>query len=219
MPNQHQATPIPRMTPTVLGRRDIVTALISAPFDAWFDQWMLQADAATDPADVDYFDDAVRMFIPAAVGLAAAALRAHLDAHQTGYAAAGVTLFVEPLPEQHDGIICTFGLIETMHEDILDEDDDEFPRFRETVEHYALIVPAYRDGEDSFSADAFAPGDPFFSAVDQNPVIGAATLADVKAHPEVYALVDVQVATLYAQVALLARDDDEASASDVALTA
>jgi len=86
------------MTPTILARRDVVTVLICAPFDTWYDQWMLQADAAPDPAGVDYFDDAVRMFESAASGMAAAALRAHLDAHQTGYAAAGVTLFVEPLP-------------------------------------------------------------------------------------------------------------------------
>ena len=90
MPKRHQSTSAPQrtatpygMTPTILGRRDTVAVLIQAPFDAWYDQWMLQidADAAVDPASVDFFDDAVRMLEPAAIGLAVAALRTHFDAH------------------------------------------------------------------------------------------------------------------------------------------
>jgi hypothetical protein len=62
--------------------------------------------------------------------------------------------------------------------------------------------------------------DRFFSAVDQNTIIGDATLAAIKAHPEQYALVDVQVTTIYGRVTLLARDDtDAAGESDVVLTA
>ena len=49
--------------------------------------------------------------------------------------------------------------------------------------------------------------------------VSEATLADIKAHPEEYALVDVQVTTIYGRVELLARDDEAAGESDVALTA
>jgi len=222
IPRPTSGAPAHGMTPTILARRDVVTVLICAPFDTWYDQWMLQvddADDAADPAGVDYFDDAVRMLEPAAIGMATTVLRAHLDAHQAEYAAAGVSLLVEPLVPQDDEIVCLLGVFETMHENGAGWREDGELSFAETVAQYALIVPAYRDGEDPFSADAFAPGDPFFSAVDQATVIGNATLADVNAHPEQYALVDVQVTALYAHLALLARDDDEASASDVALTA
>jgi hypothetical protein len=205
------------MTPTVLARVDSVAVLVSAPWDEWYDQWMEQA---TDETGIDYFDDVFRMFTPAAIGMATAALHKHLDAHQVHYAAAGVTIFVEPLPEQDDEIVCAFGLIETMHEEMEDEGDHEFPRFLETIEHYALIVPVYREGNEPFPGDIYVPGDPFFSAVDQNTIISDATLVDIKAHPEVYALVDVQVTTIYGRVELLARDDEEAAGeSDVALTA
>ena len=222
IPRPTSGAPVHAMTPTILARRDVVTVLVGAPFDAWYDQWMLQIDAAddaADPAGVDYFDDAVRMLEPAALGLATAALRAHLDAHQAEYAAAGVTLLVEPLVPQDDEIMCLLGVLETMHEEGEGWREDGELSFVETVEQYALMVPAYRDDALPFPIDIFAPGDPFFSAVDQATVIGNATLADVTAHPEQYALVDVQVTALYAHLALLARDDDEASASDVALTA
>jgi hypothetical protein len=205
------------MTPTVLARADSVTVLVSAPWDEWYDQWMEQA---TEETDIDYFDDVFSMFTPAAIGMATAALREHLDAHRVHYAAAGVTIFVEPLPEQDDEIVCTFGLIESMHEELEDEGDHAFPRFLETIGHYALIVPVYREGNEPFPGDVYAPGDPFFSAVDQNTIIGDATLADIKAHPEQYTLVDVQVTTIYARAALLAQDDDNAAGElDVALTA
>jgi len=205
------------MTPTILAHADIVTVLVSAPWDAWHDQWMAQA---TDETGIDYFDDVFRMFTPAAVGMATTALRAHIDAHHALYEAAGVAIFVEPLPEQNDAIVYTFGLFETMHEEMEDEDDGEFPRFIETVEHYALIVPVHREGNEPFPGDIYAPRDPFFSAVDQQPIIGDATLADIKTHPEQYALVDVQVTTIYGRVELLARDDDDAAGeSDVVLTA
>ncbi len=222
IPRPTSGAPVHAMTPTILARRDVVTVLVGAPFDAWYDQWMLQIDAAddaADPAGVDYFDDAVRMLEPAALGLATAALRAHLDAHQAEYAAAGVTLLVEPLVPQDDEIVCLLGVLETMHENGEGWREDGELSFIETVEQYALMVPAYRDDALPFPIDIFAPGDPFFSAVDQATVFGNATLADVTAHPEQYALVDVQVTALYAHLALLARDDDEASASDVALTA
>ena len=225
MRKRHQSIPAPRrtsappgMTPTILAHADLVTVLVSAPWDEWHDQWMAQV---TDETGIDYFDDVFRMFTPAAVGMATTALRAHIDAHHALYEAAGVAVFVEPLREQDDAIICTFGLFETMHEEMEDEDDDaEFPRFIETVEHYALLVPAYRDGDTPFPGDAFAPGDAFFSAVDQTTIIGDATLADIKAHAEQYALVDVQVTTIYGRVALLARDEnDDDGEPDVALTA
>ncbi len=203
------------MTPTVLARVDSVTVLVSAPWDEWYDQWMEQA---TEETGIDYFDDMFSMFTPAAIGIAITALREHLDAHRAHYEAAGVTIFVEPRPEQADELVCTFGLIETMHEEL--EDDHAFPRFRETVERYALIVPVQREGDEPFPGDIYAPKDRFFSAVDQNTIISDATLADIKAHPEAYALVDVQVMTIYGRVELLARDDDEAAGeSDVALTA
>jgi hypothetical protein len=221
---RHQSIPAPRrtsaphgMTPTILAHADIVTVLVSAPWDAWHDQWMAQA---TDETEIDYFDDMFRMFTPAAIGMATAALREHLDANHTLYEAAGVTIFVEPLPEQDDEIVCTFGLIESMHEEMEDADDNAFPHFLETVGHYALIVPVYREGNEPFPGDIYAPRDPFFSVVDQQPIIGDATLADIKTHPEQYALVDVQVTTIYARVALLAHhDDDAAGESDVVLTA
>ncbi|MDQ2995501.1 MAG: hypothetical protein M3R61_00375, partial [Chloroflexota bacterium] len=97
------------------------------------------------------------------------------------------------------------------------EDDER--SFVETVEQYALGVPAYRDAESPFAPTLFAPGDPFFSAVDDSPLLSDAMLAEVKAHPEQYALVEVQATALYAHLALLAQEDDEASAADVALTA
>jgi hypothetical protein len=229
MPRRPQSTlrstsgaPAQALTPTILARRDIVTVLVCAPFDAWYDQWMHQvddADDARDPAGVDYFDDAVRMLEPAALGMATAALRAHLDAHHADYAAAGVTLLVEPLIPQDDEIVCLLGVFETMHEEGEGWREDGELSFVETVEQYALMVLAYRDDAMPFPIDIFAPGDPFFSAADQTTAISNATLADVTAHPEQYALVDVQVTALYAHLALLARDDDEASAPDVALTA
>jgi hypothetical protein len=205
------------MTPTILARADLVTVLVSAPWDEWHDQWMAQV---TDETGIDYFDDVFRMFTPAAVGMATTALRAHIDAHHALYEAAGLRIFVEPLPEQDDAIVCTFGLFETMHEELEDEDDHAVPRFIETVEHYALLVPAYRDDHGPFPGDVYAPGDAFFSAVDQTTIIGDATLADIKTHPEVYALVDVRVTTIYGRVELLAQDDDdEDKGPDVALTA
>ncbi len=224
MRKRHQSIPAPRrtsaphgMTPTILAHADIVTVLVSAPWDEWYDQWIAQA---TDETGIDYFDDVFRMFTPAAVGMATTALRGHIDAHHALYEAAGVAIFVEPLPEQNDAIVYTFGLFETMHEEMEDEDDGEFPRFIETVEHYALIVPVHREGNEPFPGDIYAPRDPFFSAVDQQPIIGDATLADIKTHPEQYALVDVQVTTIYGRVELLARDDDDAAGeSDVVLTA
>src|SRR6266496_371222 len=83
MPKRHQSTSAPQrtatphgMTPTILGRQDTVAVLIQAPFDAWYDQWMLQiddTDDAVDPAGVDFFDDAVRMLESAAIGMAVAA--------------------------------------------------------------------------------------------------------------------------------------------------
>jgi hypothetical protein len=96
--------------------------------------------------------------------------------------------------------------------------DGELP-FVETVAHDAIAGMAYRAAESPFPAAVFAPGDPFFSAVDDSALLSDATLADVKAHPEQYALVDVQVTALYAHLALLARDADESGASDVAITA
>jgi hypothetical protein len=95
---------------------------------------------------VDFFDDAVRMLESAAIGMAVAALRVHLDTHQTDDAAAGVTV------------------LETMH----------------------------AEGE-SWRADG------------------------VQAHPEWYALVDVQVTTLYARVHLLGQAGDDSA--EQALTA
>src|SRR6266540_4211064 len=86
------------MTPTVLARVDSVAVLVNAPWDEWYDQWMEQA---TDETGIDYFDDVFRMFTPAAIGMATAALRKHLDAHHALYEAAGVAIFVEPLPEQN----------------------------------------------------------------------------------------------------------------------
>src|SRR6476469_5015338 len=125
MPKRHQATSAPQrtapphgITPTILGRRDRVAALIQAPFDAWYDQWMLQiddTDDAVDPAGVDFFDDAVRMLESAAIGMAVAALHTHLDAHQTDYAAGGVTVLVEPRIPQDDVLTCLLGVLETMH--------------------------------------------------------------------------------------------------------
>jgi hypothetical protein len=220
----YQSLPAPRrisaphgMTPTILAHAGIVTVLVSASWDTWHDQWMAQA---IDEMGIDYFDDVFRMFTPAAVGMATTALRAHIDAHHALYEAAGVAIFVEPLPEQDDAIVCTFGLFETIHEELEDEDDAEFPRFIETVEHYTLLIPAYRDDDTPFPGDAFALGDAFFSAVDQTTIIGDATLADIKAHPEQYALVDVQVTTIYARAALPAREeDDDDGEPDVALTA
>ena len=203
IPQPTSGAPAHAMAPTILARRNIVTVLVGAPFDAWYDQWMLQVDDTDDAAEVagvDYFDDAVRMLEPAAMGMATAALRAHFDAHQAESAAAGVWLLVEPLVPQDDEIVCLLGVLETMHEEGQGWREEGELSFVETVEQYALIVPAYRDDAMPFPSDVFAPGDPFFSAVDQTTVIGNATLADIKAHPEQYALVDVQVTTLYARV-------------------
>lgn len=205
------------MTPTILACRDIVTVLIAAPFDTWYDQWMLQADTAddaTDPEGVDYFDDAVRLFEPAASGMAMAALRAHLDAHAAEFAAAGVTLLVEPCIPQEDEIACLLGVFETMHEDGLGQREDGELSFVETVAHDAIAGMAYRAAESPFPAAIFAPGDPFFSAVDDSPLLSDATLNAVRARSEQYALVDLQVTTLYARVLLrgLAGDDSAARA-------
>jgi hypothetical protein len=219
MPKRHQSTSAPQrtapphgMTPTILGRRDTVAVLIQAPFDAWYDQWMLQiddTDDAVDPAGVDFFDDAVRMLESAAIGMAAAALRTHLDAHQADYAAAGVTVLVEPRALQDDALVCLLGVLETMHEEGEGWREDGERAFVETVAHDALAVAAYRAAESPFPAAVFAPGDPFFSAVDDSALLSDVTLADVQAHPEWYALVDVQVTTLYARVQLLGQASDD----------
>src|SRR5882672_11306625 len=202
MPKHLQSTSAPQrtapphgMTPTILGRRDTVAVLIQAPFDAWYDQWMLQIDAddAVDPAGVDFFDDAVRILEPAAIGMAVAALRAHLDAHQADYAAAGVTVLVEPRIPQDDALVCLLGVLETMHEEGEGWRADGERSFVETVAHDALAVPVYRAAESPFPAAVFAPGDPFFAAVDDSALLRDATLADVRTHPEWYALVNVQV--------------------------
>jgi hypothetical protein len=225
MPRQPQPTmsptdgaPAHAMTPTIQARRDTVTVLIRAPFDAWYDQWMLQVDNdAADPDGVDYFDDAVRLFEPAASGMALAALRAHLDAHATVYAAAGVTLLVEPLVAQADQIVQLLGVFETMHEDGLGRRVDDELSFVETVAHDAIAGMAYRAAESPFPAAVFAPGDPFFSAVDDSALLSDATLAEIRAHPEQYALVDVQVTVRYARVQLLGQVGD--AAAEQALTA
>jgi hypothetical protein len=208
------------MTPTILGRHDTVAVLIQAPFDAWYDQWMLQiddTDDAADPAGVDYFDDVVRMLEPAAIGMAVAALRAHLDAHQVDYVAAGVTVLVEPRIPQDDALVCLLGVLETMHEEGEGWREDGERSFVETVAHDALAGMAYRAAESPFPAAVFAPGDPFFSAVDDSALLSDATLADVQAHPERYALIDVQVTTLYARVQLLGQAGDDPA--EQALTA
>jgi hypothetical protein len=209
MPKRHQATSAPQrtapphgMTPTILGRRDTVAVLIQAPFDAWYNQWMLQiddTDDAVDPVGVDFFDDAVRMLESAAIGMAVAALRAHLDAHQADYATASVTVLVEPRIPQDDALVCLLGVLETMHEDGEGWPEDGELSFVETVAHDALAVAAYRTEESPFPAAVFAPGDPIFSAVDDSALLSDVTLADVQAHPEWYALVNVQVTTLYAR--------------------
>ncbi|MDQ2995502.1 MAG: hypothetical protein M3R61_00380, partial [Chloroflexota bacterium] len=109
-PPVRQAARVPGLTPTITARRDVVTVLVRAPFDTWYDQWMLQADGAADPAGVDYFDDAVRLLEPAALGMAAVALRTHLDAHHVHYVAAGVSLLIEPLVPQEDEIVQLLGV-------------------------------------------------------------------------------------------------------------
>jgi hypothetical protein len=58
-------------------------------------------------------------------------------------------------------------------------------------------------------AAVFAPGDPFFAAVDDSALLSDASLADVRTHPEWYALVNVQVTTLYARVQLLDQAGDD----------
>ena len=78
-------------------------------------------------------------------------------------------------------------------------------------------MPVYRTAESPFPAAVFAPGDPFFSAVDNSALLSDTTLADVQAHPEWYALVDVQVTTLYARVQLLGQASDDPA--EQALTA
>ena len=199
------------MTPTILGRQDTVAVLIQAPFDAWYDQWMLQiddTDDAVDPAGVDFFDDAVRMLESAAIGMAVAALRTHLDVHQTDYAAAGVTVLVEPRMPQDDALVCLLGVLETMHEEGEGWRVDGERSFVEIVAHDALAVPVYRTVESPFPAAVFAPGDPFFAAVDDSALLSDATLTDVRTHPEWYALVSVQVTTLYARVHLLGQAGD-----------
>jgi hypothetical protein len=200
------------MTPTILGRCDTVAVLVQAPFDAWYDQWMLQVDDADDaanPAGVDYFDDAVRMLEPAAIGMAVAMLRTHFDAHQADYATAGVTVLVEPRIPQDDALVCLLGVLEIMHEEGEGWRADGELSFVETIAHDALAVPVYRAAESPFPAAVFAPGDPFFAAVDDSALLSDATLADVQAHPEWYALVNVQVTTLYARVQLLGQAGDD----------
>jgi hypothetical protein len=210
--------PAHAMTPTIQARRDVVTVLVCAPFDAWYDQWMLQVDNdAVDVDGVDFFDDAVRLFEPAALGMALAALRAHLDAHAATYAAAGVTLLVEPRIAQADQIVQLLGVFETMHEDGAGRREDGELSFVETVAHDALRVPAYRAAASPFPAAVFAPGDPFFSAVDDSALLSDATLDAVRAHPEQYALVDLQVTTIYARLLLRGPAGDDAA--EQALTA
>jgi hypothetical protein len=208
------------MTPTIHARHDVVTVLVAAPFDAWYDQWMLQADkadAAADPDGVDFFDDAVRLFEPAASGMALSALRAHLDARATKFAAAGVTLLVEPRIPQASEIVCLLGVFETMHEDGVGRREDGELSFVETVAHDAIAGMAYRAAESPFPAAVFAPGDLFFSAGDDSPLLSDATLDAVRAHPEQYALVDLQVTTVYARLLLREPAGDDAAAR--ALTA
>jgi hypothetical protein len=157
MPKRHRATSAPQrtapphgMTPIILGRRDTVAVLIQAPFDAWYDQWMLQiddTDAAANPAGVDFFDDAVRMLESAAIGMAVVALRTHLDAHQADYITAGVTVLVEPRMVQDDALICLLGVLETMHEEGEGWRADGERSFVETIAHDALAVPVYRAAE------------------------------------------------------------------------
>lgn len=57
-----------RLTPPIQARRGIVTVLVGARFDAWYDQWMLQAKAGPRLEGEDLFDDAVKMLEPAAMG-------------------------------------------------------------------------------------------------------------------------------------------------------
>jgi len=220
IPRPTSGAPAHAMTPTILARRDVVTVLVGAPFDAWYDQWMRQVDAAddaADPAGVDYFDDAVRMLEPAAIGMATTALRAHLDAHQAEYAAAGVSLLVEPLVPQDDEIVCLLGVFETMHENGEGRREDGELSFVEMIAHDAISGMAYRAAEAPFPAAVFAPGDPFFSAIDDSALLSDATLAEVRAHPDQYALVDVQVTTLYSRVQLLGQAGD--GSAEQALTA
>jgi len=226
MPKRHRSTSAPQrtarppgMTPTILGH-DTVAVLIQAPFDAWYDQWMLQvddSDAAVDPAGVDCFDDAVRILESAAIGMAAAALRTHLDAHQADYAAAGVTVLVEPRVPQDDALVCLLGVLETMHEEGEGWRADGERSFVETVAHDALAGMVYRAAESPFPAAVFAPSDPFFAAVDDSALLRDATLTDVRTHPEWYAIVNVQVTTLYTRVQLLDQVGDDPAAR--ALTA
>ena len=49
--------------------------------------------------------------------MAVSALRTHLDAHQSNYATAGVTVLVEPRIPQDDALVCLLGVLETMHEE------------------------------------------------------------------------------------------------------
>ncbi len=198
-----------RFTPTIQARRDIVTVLVGARFDAWYDLWTQQASAEAAADDTDYFDDAVGMLEPAAAGMALAALRAHLDAHRAAYDAAGVTLLVEPSLPEGDELACMLGAVETMHEDARGRRDDGELSFVETVEQGALAVPVYRDPGSPFAHAVFAPGDPFFSAVDGSSFAEDATLAKVQAHPERYALVELQVTTLFARLALYGGADDD----------
>ncbi len=191
-----------RLTPPIQARRDIVTVLVGARFDAWYDQWMLQAKADASVEGVDLFDDAVKMLEPAAAGMALAALRAHLDAHQAAYDAAGVTLLVEPCIPEGDELACLLGVLETMHEDERGRRDDGELSFVETVEHAALGLLAYRDPDSPFTRTVFAPGDPFFSAIDNSSFAKDTTLARVRAHPDRYALIELQVTTLFARLAL-----------------
>ena len=72
-----------------------------------------------------------------------------------------------------------------------------------------LNAVLYRAAESPFPAAVFAPGDPFFSAIDDSALLSDTTLADVRTHPEQYALVDVQVTTLYARVQLLGQAGDD----------
>lgn len=139
-----------RLTPPIPARRDIVSVLVSARFDAWYDQWMLQAKDAAEAEGVDFFDDAVGMLEPAAAGMALAALRAHLDAHKTTYATAGLTLLVEPCVPEGDALACLLGVFEAMHEDEHGRRDDGELPFVKAVEQAALAVPTYGEPDSPF---------------------------------------------------------------------
>lgn len=192
------------LPPMVRTRTDWVTVLVNGSWHECYQHWIAQSPHGVN-LNATFINQMVKMFTPAAVGLATTALRQHLDAYRTFYASAQVTLFAEPLLDLAEEAVCIFGLLSPIQR-ALGCIDSSMPPFLEQVNTLACQVDECREGDEPFPTSIYAPGDGFFSAVDGATGISNATLRQIETYPERYALVDIQVTTLYGPVMRLRKD-------------